>query len=112
MDESCKDCFQVKNLEDKIKSVWNALNEEKDRARKAEERITELEIAKGEHKKDFERIFDSIAKIEGNIAKIARAVDDFGGKDSKTFHNLKYEVLKYIVIAVLAALVAALAKIM
>ena len=95
----CKDCVQVKNLEDRIKSVWNAINETKDTIKDFEKRITDLEIARSENRKDIERIFDAIEVIEKNIVKIAEAMEAIKSKDAKTFDNLRYEVVKYILLA-------------
>ena len=95
----CKDCIQVKNIEDRIKSVWNAVNETKDTLKDFEKRITDLEIARSENRKDIERIFDAIEVIEKNIVKIADAMEYMKSKDGKTFENLKYEVIKYILLA-------------
>ncbi|SHG90834.1 hypothetical protein [Tepidibacter thalassicus] len=104
----CKDCIQVKNLEDRIKSVWNAINETKGFIKDFEKRITDLEIAKSESRKDIERIFDAIETIEKNIVKIADAMEAMKSKDIKTYDNLKYEVIKYIVLAGLAFAMAKL----
>lgn len=95
----CKDCIQVRNIEDRIKSVWNAVNETKDTLKDFEKRITDLEIARSENRKDIERIFDAIEVIEKNIVKIAEAMEAMKSKDAKTFDNLKYEVVKYILLA-------------
>lgn len=95
----CKDCVQVRNLEDKIKSVWNAVNELKNYTKDFEKRVTDLEIARSENRKDIERIFDAIEIIEKNIVKIAEAMEAMKSKDAKTFDNLKYEVVKYILLA-------------
>ena len=95
----CKDCVQAKNLEDRIKSVWNAINETKDTIKDFEKRITDLEIARSENRKDIERIFDAIEVIEKNIVKIAEAMEAIKSKDAKTFDNLRYEVVKYILLA-------------
>lgn len=95
----CKDCVQAKNLEDRIKSVWNAINETKDTIKDFEKRITDLEIARSENRKDIERIFDAIEVIEKNIVKIAEAMEVIKSKDAKTFDNLRYEVVKYILLA-------------
>lgn len=104
----CKDCVQVKNLEDRIKSVWNAINETKDTIKDFEKRITDLEIARSENRKDIERIFDAIEVIEKNIVKIAEAMEAIKSKDAKTFDNLRYEVVKYIILAGVAFAVAKL----
>jgi uncharacterized coiled-coil protein SlyX len=98
----------VKNLEDRIKSVWNAINETKGFIKDFEKRITDLEIAKSESRKDIERIFDAIETIEKNIVKIADAMEAMKSKDIKTYDNLKYEVIKYIVLAGLAFAMAKL----
>lgn len=104
----CKDCVQVKNLEDRIKSVWNAINEIKEIAKDFEKRITELEIARSENRKDIERIFDAIEVIEKNIVKIADAMEAIKSKDAKTYSNLKYKVMEYIVLACVAFVVTQL----
>ncbi|WP_143145339.1 hypothetical protein [Tepidibacter formicigenes] len=98
----------MKNLEDRIKSVWNAINETKGFIKDFEKRITDLEIAKSESRKDIERIFDAIETIEKNIVKIADAMEAMKSKDIKTYDNLKYEVIKYIVLAGLAFAMAKL----
>lgn len=104
----CKDCIQAKNLEDRIKSVWNAVNETKDTLKDFEKRIMDLEIARSESRKDIERIFDAIEVIEKNIVKIAEAMEAMKSKDAKTFDNLKYEVVKYVLLAAVAVAVTKL----
>lgn len=102
----CKDCMQVKALEDKIKSLWHQIEESKEQRKEFEKRITDLEINKGETKEKFDRIFNAIEAIEKNIEKIANSIEVMQTKSSKTYENLKYEVIKYIVIAGVAAAVA------
>ncbi|HBJ2609734.1 hypothetical protein CGQ39_20130 (plasmid) [Clostridium botulinum] len=102
----CKDCIQINNLEDKIKSIWHQIEESKEQRKEFEKRITDLEISKGETKEKFDRIFTAIEAIEKNIEKIADSIEKIQSKGSKTYENLKYEVIKYIVIAGLAAAVA------
>lgn len=89
----------MRNIEDRIKSVWNAVNETKETLKDFEKRVTDLEIARSESRKDIERIFDAIEIIEKNIVKIAEAMEAMKSKDAKTFDNLKYEVVKYILLA-------------
>ena len=91
--------YEVITIEDRIKSVWNAVNETKYTLKDFEKRITDLEIARSENRKDIERIFDAIEVIEKNIVKIAEAMEAMKSKDAKTFDNLKYEVVKYILLS-------------
>lgn len=102
----CKDCVYMQNVNDKIKTLWMQIEESKQQRKDFEKRITELEINRGETKEKFDRIFNAISSIEKNIEKIADSIESIQHKSSKTFDNLKYEVVKYIVIAVIAAVVA------
>lgn len=98
----CKDCIQIANLEDKIKALWHQVEESKEQRKDFEKRITELEISRGETKEKFDRIFNAIEAIEKNIEKIANSIEQIQSKSAKTYENLKYEVIKYIVIAGIA----------
>jgi len=102
----CKDCIQIKNVEDKIKALWHQVEESKEQRKDFEKRITELEIHKAETKEKFDRIFNAIEGIEKNIEKIATSIEQIQSKGSKTYENLKYEAIKYIVIAGLAFAIA------
>ncbi len=104
----CKDCIQVKSLEDKIASIWRVINELKVCNKANEDSIKELEIAKSEDRKDLERIFKSIEDIKDSLNKITTFMETMQAKSSKTFDNLKYETLKYVIIAVVAIIVAKL----
>ena len=106
----CKDCINIKNLEDKIKSLWHQVDESKEQRKDFEKRITELEIHKAETKEKFDRIFNAIECIEKNIEKIANSIQEIQSKNSNTYENLKYEVIKYIVIAVIAFAIAKFIK--
>lgn len=110
MNEYCKDCVQVKNLEDKIKALWHQVEESKEERRDHEKRIGELERKSDVTEEKFDRIFNAIKDIEKNIEKIATSIDAIQMKGSKTYDNLKYETIKYIVIAVLGFAVAKLIK--
>jgi len=101
MDEDYK-----KALEDKIKALWHQVEESKEQRKDHEKRIVALEVAKSEDRKDLDRIFDSIEEIKNNLNKIATAIENYQQQGSRTFSNLKYEIIKYIVIAALAAAVA------
>ena len=76
----CRDCIQVKNLEDKIetlcknledknKSIWHQLNESKTERKDLEKRIKELEIISNVTEERLDGIFKSIEAIEKNIEK-------------------------------------------
>lgn len=106
----CKDCIQVKNLEDKIKALWHQIEESKDQRKDFEKRINELEIYKGETKEKFDRIFDSLNAIEKNIEKIANSLELIQTKPAKTYENLKFEAIKSIVIAAIGFVVAKFTK--
>ena len=106
MNEDCKDCIQVKNLEDKIRALWHTVNEIKEQNRDFEKRATDLERASDVTEEKFDRIFTAIGSIEKNIEKIANCIEQMQMKSAKTYESLKYEVVKYIVIAGLAAAVA------
>jgi len=101
MDEDYK-----KALEDKIKALWHQVEESKEQRKDHEKRIVSLEVAKSEDRKDLDRIFDSIEEIKNNLNKIATAIENYQQQGSRTFSNLKYEIIKYIIIAALAATVA------
>lgn len=106
----CKDCIQIKNLEDKIKALWHQVEESKEQRRDFEKRLTELEIHKAETKEKFDRIFNAIECIEKNIEKIANSIECLQGKPAKTYEKLTYEVVKYIVIAGIAFVIAKFIK--
>jgi septal ring factor EnvC (AmiA/AmiB activator) len=102
----CKDCIQIKNLEDKIKALWHEVTESKEQRKEFEKRINELEIHKGETKEKFDRIFSSIEAIEKNIEKIANSLEQLQIKPARTYEKLTYEVIKYVVIAGIAFVMA------
>lgn len=102
----CKDCIQIKNMEDKIKSLWHAVNEQKELSKEVEKRLTDLERSSDVTEEKFDRIFNAIEAIEKNIEKIANCIENIQTNGSKTYENLKYEIIKYIVIAGVAAAVA------
>ncbi len=106
MNEACKDCIQVKNLEDKIRALWHTVNEIKSQNIVFEKRITDLERASDVTEEKFDRIFTAIGSIEKNIEKIANCIENIQNKDAKTYSNLKYEIIKYIVLAATAVVVA------
>jgi septal ring factor EnvC (AmiA/AmiB activator) len=108
MGDDCKDCIQVKNLEDKIRALWHAVNEIKEQNRDFEKRATDLERASDVTEEKFDRIFTAIGSIEKNIEKIANSIEQMQMKGSKTYENLKYEVIKYVVLAVTAIAAAKL----
>ena len=104
----CKDCIQVKSIEDKIASIWHVIKEFKATDKDYEKRLTDLEIAKGEDRKDLERISKAIEEIKKSLDKIVTSIETIHSKPGKTFENLKYEIIKYIVIAILAVAIAKL----
>lgn len=108
MNDQCKDCVHVVNIQDKIKSIWHAINEQKELSRDFEKRVTDLERYSDVTEEKFDRIFASIEGIEKNIEKIANCIEQIQTKSARTYENLKYEVIKYLVIAALAAVVAKL----
>ncbi len=108
MNGECKDCIQVKNLEDKIRALWHAVNEIKEQNRDFEKRATDLERSSDVTEEKFDRIFTAIAAIEKNIEKIANSMEQIQMKSAKTYENLKYEVIKYVVVAAIAGVVAKL----
>lgn len=119
MGEECKDCLQVKSIEDKIRSLWHVVGELKahnkeiekkadDQSEKFELRITGLERASDVTEEKFDRIFTAIGSIEKNIEKIANCIEQMRNKNANVYDNLKYEIVKYIVIAVVAVAVSKL----
>lgn len=110
MSENSKDSVEYKSLEDRIIVIWDYITELKGSIKGFEDRIRALEVAKGEHGKDIERMFDAINTIEKNIAKIADALELLTNKSGHTYDKLKYEVLKCIVIAILVVIASALSK--
>lgn len=106
----CKDCIQIKNLEDRIKSLWHEANESKEQRKDFEKRINELEIYKGETKEKFDRIFDSLNAIEKNIEKIANSLEQIQTKPAKTYENIKLEAIKSILMAAIGFIVAKFTK--
>ena len=102
MNDNCKDCSAVKNLEDKLTNIHYLYGELKEQNKEHEKRLAELEINKAENKQKFDMISSSIAGIEKNIEKIANSIEKMQNKGGNTYDKLKYEVLKYIIIAVTA----------
>lgn len=98
----CKDCIQIKNLEDKIKALWHQIDESKEQRKDFEKRIIELERRSDVTEEKFDRLFDAIEAIEKNVEKIANGLEQLQSKPAKTYENLQYEVIKYIVIAGMA----------
>lgn len=106
----CKDCIQIRNLEDKIKALWHQIEESKEQRKDFEKRIIELEIHRGETKEKFDRIFDAINAIEKNIAKIADTLESIQTKPAKRYESLIQEVIKFIVLAGVGFAVANIIK--
>lgn len=108
MGEECKDCLQVKSIEDKIRSLWHTINEIKLQDKDFEKRITDLERASDVTEEKFDRIFTAIGSIEKNIEKIANCIEQMQNKNANVYDNLKYEIVKYIVVAVVVVAVSKL----
>lgn len=106
MGDDCKDCLQVKNLDDKIKAIWDTLNEIKDQNKDVEKRTASLERLSDVTEEKLDRIFTAIGSMERNLEKIANAMESIQNKSSRTYDNLKYEIIKYIVLAITAVAVA------
>lgn len=101
MHEDCRDCIQIKNIENRIKDIWCQVEESKEYRRELEKRVTDLEINRAETKEKLDRIFNAIDSIEKNIEKIASSIESIKTGGSRTYENLKYEIIKYIIIAAL-----------
>lgn len=110
MNEQCKDCIQVKNLEEKIKGLWHQIEESKEQRKDFEKRIVELEKNSDVTKEKFDRLFNAIECIEKNIEKIAESIQAIQTKGAKTYDNLKYEAVKYIIMAAIGFLIAKFVK--
>ena len=110
MNEECKNCIQVKSLEDKIKSLWHEAEESREQRKDIEKRVVELERKSDVTEEKFDRIFTAIEAIEKNVEKIADGIDQIRMKDSETYSSLKLEAIKYVVIAVIAFAVAKFIK--
>jgi predicted nuclease with TOPRIM domain len=108
MGENCKECIQIANMEDKLRSVWHVLNELKDKDKDIDKRVSNLEQHNSANIEKFDRIFNSIESIEKTLDKIAASIELMQNKSAKTFDNLKYESIKYVIIAGIAAVVAKL----
>lgn len=106
----CKDCIQIKNLEDKIKALWHQVDESKEQRREFEKRIVELERRSDVTEEKFDRIFEAIEAIEKNVEKIANSLECLQSKPGKTYENLMFEITKYIVIGAIAFIAAKLIK--
>jgi septal ring factor EnvC (AmiA/AmiB activator) len=106
MGDDCKDCLQVKNLDDKIKAIWDTINEIKNINKELGNRTASLERLSDVTEEKLDRIFTAIGSMEKNIEKIATAIEKIQNKSSRTYDSLKYEIVKYIVLAVTAIVVA------
>jgi septal ring factor EnvC (AmiA/AmiB activator) len=106
----CKECIQVKNLEDKIKALWHQVEESKQERKDLDKRIIELERSSDVTEEKFDRIFNAIEAIEKNIEKIANSLEQIQTKSAKTYENLKYESIKYVIIATIAFAIAKFIK--
>lgn len=104
--ENCRDCIQVKQLEDKIKALWHQVDESKEERKDHEKRLIELERKSDVTEEKFDRIFDAIECIEKNTEKIASAIEEIQTKNAKRYDSLTYEIIKYVVIFVVAFAVA------
>ncbi|WP_238917271.1 hypothetical protein [Clostridium sp. YIM B02555] len=106
----CKDCIQIKNLEDKIKSLWHQVEESKADRKELNERIIELERRSDVTEEKFDRIFDAIEAIEKNVEKIANSLECLQNKPAKMYENLTSEVIKYVVLAAIGFIAAKIIK--
>lgn len=106
MNEDCRECLQVKQLEDKIKSLWHQIEESKEQRKDFEVRISSLERKLDVTEEKFDRIFTAIESIEKNIEKIVSALDEAQTKNAKKYDNLGYEIVKYLVILAVGIAVA------
>lgn len=104
-EKDCSNCLQVKNLDDKMKGLWKEVEASKAERKELSERVKVLEEYKVETKGKFERIFEALEAIEKNVEKIATNLERINNKGSRTFEGLKYEIIRYVVLAVLAAIV-------
>lgn len=106
----CKDCIQIKNLEDKIKALWHQVEESKEQRKDMEKRIIELERRSDVTEEKFDRIFDAIEAIEKNVEKIANSLECLQNKPTKMYENLTGEVIKYVVLAAIGFIAAEIIK--
>lgn len=102
----CKDCIQIKNLEDKIKALWHQIEESKADRKELNERVVELERNSDVTKEKFDRIFDAINAIEKNIEKIANSLEQIQSKPAQKYETITFEVIKYVVLAAVGFVVA------
>lgn len=102
MGDECKDCVQVKGLEDKIKALWHQVDESKGQRKDHEKRISDLEGNDKKTAETIEWIKSSIEEIKTSLSKIASTLETIQLKGAKTYDNLKYEAIKYMIVAVIA----------
>jgi septal ring factor EnvC (AmiA/AmiB activator) len=110
MNENCKDCIQIGNIEDKIKSLWHATNEIKDQNKDFEKRINELEIANSENKKDFKRAFDDIAEIKNSLKDIATAIKNMQSQPVQNYEKIKWILITAFASSLVGAVITFMAK--
>lgn len=106
----CKECIQIKNLEDKIIALWHQVEESKEQRRDMEKRIIELERRSDVTEEKFDRIFDAIEAIEKNVEKIANSLECLQNRPGRTYENLIFEVTKYVVLAAIGFMAAKFLK--
>ena len=85
--------IMIKNVEDKITSLWYEVKESKVQRKDHEKRIATIEGDYKQSEERFNRIFDAIEKIETNIDKIASAIENIKIVPAKKWDNLMSAVM-------------------
>jgi septal ring factor EnvC (AmiA/AmiB activator) len=110
MNENCKDCVQVRNLEDKIKSVWNAINESKDQLKDHESRIKELEVNKGETTIMLQNIKETTERIEQSIKSMETEISSLKSQPNKNYEKFKWIIITALASSIVGAVFGFIAK--
>jgi septal ring factor EnvC (AmiA/AmiB activator) len=110
MNENCKDCIQVENLKDSIKSVWYTTNEIKDQNKDFEKRINELEINKGETAKQLESISGFLERIEKAISTLTSEITNIKNKPLAEYEKLKWVVITGFASSIIGVVLGMMAK--
>ncbi|WP_368488426.1 hypothetical protein [Clostridium sp. BJN0013] len=70
MDENCKDCPYIKNLDDRVDKLENTMEG-------VEKDMSEIKISQGKAEEKVITIFKSLQKIESSVDKIKDSKNNF-----------------------------------
>jgi len=97
MNENCKECFYMDNINDKVANVEEAVKD-------FEVRITKLERKTDVEKERTDMIFRILNEIKGSIEKIANKIDEVENRPNKLLWGALGTLLGALLVAGLKAI--------